>query len=302
MKKNLYALLILIIAVQLTDAQKLKVATYNIRNANKLDSINGNGWNQRCPVINQLILYNNFDIIGMQEVIDKQKNDLQKALPLYEHIGIGRDDGKTKGEYSSIFYKKERFTLLKSGNFWLSQNTDYPNKGWDAMYTRICTWVQLKDKNSNMKVWFFNVHMDHRGTEARCESSKLLLRKINEMCGKDPVILVGDFNSDQRSETYAILANSKILHDSYEISKTHYALNGTFNGFDPNYSSDIRIDHVFVSSAFTVDKYGILTDTYRSEITHSDNISKDSSSISISRIPSDHFPVSVEMSYNKYKK
>ena len=102
------------------------------------------------------------------------------ALSTYNYyIGVGRDDGKTKGEYAPIFYRKDRFKLLRSGNFWLSENTIKPNKGWDAAYIRICTWGEFKDKTDKFKFWFFNLHMDHIGVVARRESAKLILSLIH---------------------------------------------------------------------------------------------------------------------------
>ena len=121
-------------------AQELTVATYNIRNANKGDAERGNGWERRCPWVCGLIEFQGFDIFGSQEVLDGQLHDMLAQLPDYAYIGVGRDDGKAKGEYSPIFYKKERFRLLDEGHFWLSEVTDRPNKGWDAALPRICTW------------------------------------------------------------------------------------------------------------------------------------------------------------------
>lgn len=267
-------------------AQQLNVATYNIRNANATDSANGNGWHNRCPIIGQLIMFNDFDIVGLQEVLDGQRIDIMKILPEYNHVGVGRDNGKTKGEYASIIYKRDKFEELQSGHFWLSENTDYPNIGWDAKYPRICTWIQLKDKNSGKIIWFYNLHLDHIGKIAREESCKLVLRKMKERSTGDFCILTGDFNVNQHNKIYNILADSDFLNDSYQVCKIRYATNGTFNGFDPYYYSDGRIDHVFVSNNFCVDRYGILTDIY-----HDD---KDSKTI---RLASDHFPVVVKLSY-----
>ncbi len=304
------SLLILFVAfgLSLSHAQTLTVASYNIRNANQSDSINGNGWHQRCPVITQLVSFYDFDIWGAQEVLNRQLNDLLAGLPQYTSVGVGRDDGKTKGEYAPIFYKKDKITLLKSGDFWLSEQTDHPNKGWDAALPRICSWGYFKDKKSGLKFWFFNLHMDHVGVVARSESSKLVLKKIQEMCGKEPVILTGDFNVDQTHEGYDILTASPLLTDSYERATVRYALNGTFNSFDPNLMTDSRIDHMFVSPAFDVLKYGVLTDTYRGKTNNTESIKGKDAPQEISfqqyeaRTPSDHFPIMAVLKYDKKKK
>ncbi|MDR2037447.1 MAG: endonuclease/exonuclease/phosphatase family protein [Bacteroidales bacterium] len=299
--KKIVFLLITLWCISL-HAQELTVASYNIRNDNKGDAQKGNGWVQRCPVICQLVRFHNFDIFGAQEVFDHQLKEMLELLPEYGYIGVGRDDGATKGEYAPIFYNKEKLKLLRSGNFWLSTITDRPNKGWDAALPRICTWGEFK--TGKTKFWFFNLHMDHIGVEARKESAKLVLSRIREMCGKDPVILTGDFNVDQHNESYALLNNSDILDDSYEKSPIKYALNGTFNGFNPNMKTDSRIDHIFVSPSIKIARYGVLTDSYRSEIDNSHveiksgNFPKEVSLHEyVARVPSDHFPIMVQLRF-----
>lgn len=290
-------------AIQLSQAEQLTIASFNIRYKNSSDSMNGNGWNRRFPVICGLIRFNDFDIIGAQEVLHAQLNDMLKTLPEYDYIGVGRDDGKTKGEYAPIFYKKEKFKVLNSGHFWLSEITDRPNKGWDAALPRICTWVEFKNKQTGSKFYFFNLHMDHVGVEARKKSSELVISKIKEMCGSEPVILTGDFNVDQNNDNYKVLVNSGILYDSYSTADVCYALNGTFNNFKTNMITESRIDHIFVSKAFHVKRYGVLTDTYRSEVTDSKDIQSGNfpSEVSIkeyvARTPSDHFPVKAVLEF-----
>lgn len=296
--------ILLIVSCSCSSTHELTVASYNVRYDNKSDAEKGNAWKNRYPVITQIILYNDIEIFGAQEVLHHMLHDMLDDLPGYSYIGVGRDDGETKGEYAPIFYKTERFDLLSSGNFWLSENTDYPNKGWDAALPRICTWGEFKDKKSKLRFYFFNLHMDHVGVVARDESSKLVLRKIREICGDEPVILAGDFNVDQTNNNYHILAGSGILKDSYEAAQFRFALNGTFSAFDPNLKTDSRIDHVFVSPSFTVEKYGILTDTYRIQVNDSiirkGDFPKEVSLMNYAaRVPSDHFPVKVNLSFRK---
>jgi endonuclease/exonuclease/phosphatase family metal-dependent hydrolase len=305
MKKIISLSVFLFLCVSFIYSQDLVVGSYNIRYNNQGDTENGNGWQCRYPVITKLISFNDFDILGMQEVLHNQLEDLQRELPQYGYVGVGRDDGKTAGEYAPVFYKKDRFELLKSGHFWMADQTDYPNKGWDAALPRICTWAQFKDRKKKKKIWFFNLHMDHVGVEARKHSSQLVLKKIEEMCGKDAVILTGDFNVDQTHESYKLLANSNILFDSYEKARVRYALNGTFNAFKPNRMTNSRIDHIFVSGKFEVDRYGVLTDTYRVPIENSKELNMGDfpkevfSTEAETRLPSDHYPVKVYLHYKK---
>lgn len=306
MKKGLLLLATLIFVngyFRFTYAQDLVVGTYNIRYDSEGDKKAGNGWERRCPLIAQQIQFNDFDIFGAQEMLNNQLEDLLHKLPGYGYTGVGREDGKVEGEYVPIFFKKDRFRLVKSGNFWLSENTDYPNRGWDAALPRICTWGQLKDLKKEKDVWFFNVHFDHVGEEARRQSANLILNKVKEMCGNDAaVILTGDFNVDQTNESYKLLASSGILHDTYEIAKIRYALNGTFNSFESNRATNSRIDHIFISSKLKADRYGILTDSYRNPVNDNKldagDFPKDVFSVEAEvRMLSDHFPVKVTLYY-----
>lgn len=268
---------------QIAYAQELTVATYNIRNANKADSLKGDGWGQRAPVVAQLMQFHDFDVVGTQEGKYGQMLDLKKLMPNYDYVGIGRDDGKQAGEFSAIFYKTDKFKLLNKGDFWLSTETDHPNKGWDAALPRICSWGQFEDIASGNTFYFFNVHFDHVGVEARKESAKLILDKIKSIAGNSPTILAGDFNVDQNNESYHLLNKSTILRDAYDQSPIKYELNGTHNSFNPNSKTGSRIDHIFLTNDFEVSRYGILMDTYRSP-------NKEEA-----RLPSDHFPVMIKL-------
>lgn len=287
-------------------AETMVVATFNIRNANGGDSINGNGWGQRCPYIAQLVQFHGFEIFGTQEGKYHQLQDLKAAMPGYDYIGVGRDDGKQAGEFSAIFYKTDRFEVLEHGDFWLSPETAHPNKGWDAALPRICTWGKFKEKNSGFEFIYFNLHMDHIGVQARSESAKLILQKVKEQPSHIPVILSGDFNVDQTNESYALLNNSGVMRDAYEMADLRYAPNGTFNGFHPDRMTTSRIDHIFLSDDFQVLKYGILTDTYRTPVKESAEKEKNGNfpkEVSMqkyeARMPSDHFPVMIVVEFAK---
>jgi len=274
--KKLILSVALVFCICFAQAQQLTVGSYNLRYDNKRDS--GNLWVDRAPVVANLIRFHDFDIFGTQEGLKNQLDDISNALPEYSRYGLGRDDGIDKGEHSAIFYKKGAFTVLKKGDFWLSQTPDKPSLGWDATCcNRICSWVYVQHKKSGKKFYFFNVHYDHQGVQARRESSKLILQKINEIAGKEPVILTGDFNGSQTSEWYLAVANSGKLKDTYTLAEHPYANNASFNAFGAANKSNNIIDHVFVTDHFTVDKWGILTDTYHG------------------KYPSDHFPILVKL-------
>ncbi len=302
MSKRFYIIVLLLMPAFFSQAQKINVATYNVRNDNRGDSVAGNGWAQRCPVVADLIRFHDFDIFGTQEAKFNQLEDMQALLKGYAHIGIGRDDAKQAGEFSAIFYKTDRFKLLKNGDFWMSAITNKPNKGWDAALPRICSWGQFREIKSGRTFFFFNLHMDHVGVVARREGAKLVLDTIRKMAGNLPTILTGDFNVDQNNESYILLNTSGLLKDSYELAPFRYALNGTFNSFNINAKTESRIDHIFLTKNFKVKRYGILTDSYRSKLTDSTQTANSSNfprELRLgrfqARLPSDHFPVMAEV-------
>jgi len=266
------------------------VATYNLRQKNGHDQANGNGWERRAPIVAQLIQFHDFDIFGTQEGFKSQLDDLIEAMPGYAYIGVGRDDGKESGEYAAIFYRTDLFDMMDHGDFWLSETPDRPGLGWDAACVRVCTWGRFRHKPSGREFLFFNLHMDHVGKVARVESAKLIKRKIHEFGWKLPIFLTGDFNVNQNSPSYATIIEDGMLGDAHDKADFVYQLNGTFNAYKPNKYSDSRIDHIFVTSDIHVEKYGVLTDTYRTPEEVQDASLSDSKQYRI-RMPSDHFPV-----------
>ena len=278
--KRIVTTLLVCICIQFAFAQKntpVVVATYNIRYNNAHDSLNA--WPNRKENVKALIRFHEFDIFGTQEGLIDQLNGISE-LEAYARTGHGRDDGKEAGEHSAIFYKKDRFKLLESGDFWLSETPEKPGKGWDAKCcNRICSWGKFQDMQTKKTFYFFSVHFDHQGVIARKESGKLMVKKIREIAKNAPVICVGDFNSTP--ETEQIKAMQTILGDSYAVTQTPpYGPVGTFNSFKFDAPMKNRIDYIFVSKNIQVLKYGVLTDA------------KDQ------RYPSDHQPVMIKAVIN----
>ncbi len=265
-------------------AQELTVGTYNLRNKNQSDSIQGNVWARRCQGLSDQILWERPDLFGTQEGLYLQLVDLGKRLTDYKWIGVARDDGKQEGEYSAIFYLEDRVELLEQGNFWLNETPDRPALGWDAACIRICTWGHFRDRQTKQEFYFLNLHMDHVGVKARAESAKLVMKRITEMTdgGEKLAVLTGDFNVPQTDELHSLFTQSGVLKDCYESAKQRFAENGTYNEFNPQLFTPERIDHIFVTPATTVDAYAILTGGYWSK-------EKDNSMAR--RNFSDHYPV-----------
>lgn len=275
MKRIIIGFMVAAFAIS-ASAQELNVASFNIRNGRVLseknraksrselrgDYKNYNGWEDRREILCDMINFEAFDVFGAQEVRKGQLDYMLQQLPDYDYVGVGRDDGKTKGEYSPVFYRKDKIEKLDGGTFWLSPTPNVPSKGWDAKYKRICSWGLFRHKESGKRFYFLNVHFDHRGVQARIEASKQLVEFVNRVCKGTSAIVTGDFNVTQLSDSYKVLSESKVLKDSYKVAKYRFAPTGTFNGFNSRCYTDHRIDHIFVTKKLKVSRYGVLTYHY----------------------------------------
>ena len=232
MKRLFLAALLVAAAISANAQSYFNVASFNVRYDSKNDKAQGDGWEVRSKELFDMVNFERWEIFGAQECLHNQVEDMVKGLDNYDYIGVGRNDGATKGEYAPIFYRKDRMKCLDKGWFWISETPDVvASKGWDANQCRICTWGKFEDKSTKWTFWMFNVHLDHRGIVARREGMKLVLSKIEEMCGDDPYILTGDFNVDQNNEIFEIMTASGKLVDTYKAAKHRMAANGTVNRF-----------------------------------------------------------------------
>jgi len=260
-----------------TYTDTLKVATYNIRIITNADK-GVLSWTNRKSKVARLIKTYNFDIVGTQEVLNStQENDLQSQLPTYACFSRGRDNtAGTAGERLAIFYKKNRFKALNNGFFFISPTPDVASIGWDAALNRICIWMKLYDVHTQKTFYYFDMHLDHMGVQARSEGEKLVVRKIKEMAGTDDVIFGGDFNANP-TETAVYQAATSYLDDSRVITKTPpTGTIGTFNGWDmksTTFAENQKIDYIFLKNAEVI-SYAVLNDKYVADA-----------------YPSDHFPV-----------
>jgi len=268
-----YILILVLTVSSFGFAQDFSVMSYNI----KLDyPIEGeNSWTNRKPFFTNQIKFYEPDVLGVQEAMPNQMKDIDSLLVDYSFVGVGRDDGKDQGEYSAIFYKKEKFTVVKSNTFWLSQTPEKVGMGWDAVCNRVCTYVLLKDNVSGKQFWVFNTHFDHVGKEARKNSATLIIKKIKELnIDNYPVILTGDFNMEPSHESIKHIKTE--LKDSKEVAEVTFGPEGTYNGFHFDRPVTRRIDYAFVSDGLEVKKYAVLSDNWNLHY------------------PSDHLPVYIE--------
>lgn len=277
MRTSIFLIMILLSATNSIFAQTANVVTYNIRYANEGDGVNA--WSNRKLLVTDLLRFHEADIIGLQEAIYEQVTDISLQLPGFDQIGVGREDGKAEGEYSPIFYNSRKYQLKDHGWFWLSETPEVPSMGWDAACKRICTYAWFEDYDKRKTFWVFNTHFDHVGDEARLNSTRLILQKIDSLNTKnDPVILMGDFNLTPEAAPISRLETQ--FFDSKKVSaQAPYGPEGTYNAFDFNSELKNRIDYIFVKGKIEVLKYGVLTDSYEQ------------------RYPSDHLPVLIEVAF-----
>ncbi len=253
----------------------MKAASFNIRLDHAGDGVNN--WHNRKEAVATFIASENLHIVGMQEVLDNQFQYLKKELGQYKAIGVGREDGVSKGEYAPIFYRDDLFTVLDSGTFWLSDTPQQPSVGWDAAMERICTYAILKDKRNGRAIHFYNTHFDHVGKAARQNSAALIMDSIAAKSAGQWVILSGDFNVEPNTLAYEKIVQSD-LQDSYVQSNIRLGPVGTFNGFNPDGNYSRRIDYIFVRG-FSVKLY------------EANNLSYNANFLS------DHFPVITLLEY-----
>ncbi len=221
-------------------------------------------WSQRRERIKELIRFHEYDLLGMQEVRPEQLAFF-RTMEEYDLLGTGRE-GPGQGEHMTILYRKDRFQLLDSATFWLSETPDTVSLGWDAACNRICTWAKFRDRNSGREFFFFNTHLDHMGPTAQLEGARLLMRKIAEIAGKDslPVLCTGDFNSRPESQPIAVMTQA--LQSAKSVSQTPpYGVGATFRGLEVGPAFDTlnvgEIDYLFVNKGVQVLKFGVLSDS-----------------------------------------
>lgn len=242
----------------------IKVMSFNIRYNNPADSLDA--WPNRAENVAQSMLFHDADIIGTQEVLHSQLTDLKTKLSdVYDVIGVGRDDGATKGEFAALWYKTSRFELSDSGNFWLSETPEIAgSRGWDATCVRIATWAVLRDKASDKELFALNTHFDHVGQTARAESVELILNRADSLSAGRPIIITGDFNSTPESNVVTRITDStnpKHLCDTRTESQLTYGPNWSYHEFFKlPIENRVMIDYIFYRGALSPTSYGVLAE------------------------------------------
>lgn len=252
------------------DSHPMTVMSFNLRYGTANDG--ENSWIHRNHLVMKVFEERDADIVGVQEALQFQLDEIIALYPHYAVIGVGRVDAKTKGEYSAILYRSDRFIVDASGTFWLSDTPEtVASTSWGNSITRICTWTRLIDRESEDAVYVFNTHFDHQSQASREQSSRLIGQRIADRKHDDPVVLMGDFNAGESNPAITALTKTGLVH-TYRAEFPDATEVGTFNRFNGDSSGEM-IDHIFVSAQLEIRSADI------------DRLHESG------RYPSDHYPV-----------
>lgn len=237
--------------------KELKVMSYNIRLGSGKDGTNS--WMYRYPATAYMIEDQKPDVFGVQEALDYQILFIEENCRNYKSVGVGREDGKKKGEHMSIFYNKKTVKVIKWGTFWLSETPEEPSKGWDAACFRTATWALMKDKKTGRRFYFVNTHLDHVGAEAQKNGLKLITDRIASINPKGyPMVLTGDFNI--KPDNKALTELDTMMESTRKIAEKTDSHN-TFNGWGKA-GKDMVIDYIYVSGFGCCKEYRTVTKRY----------------------------------------
>lgn len=278
MKRFVFSLFaVMTVASGILNAQEkkhdLKVMTYNIRYATTKDG--PNAWNHRKEASVAMIADQQPDVFAMQEVLSKQKKYMDKNCVGYLGVGVGRENGKKKGEHTTIHWNTNTVTMLDWGALWLSETPDVPSLGWDAWHPRTFTWALFEKKDSGKKFYFVNVHLDHAGGQAQKNGLALVKSKMDEMNLEGlPVVIVGDFNVTP-SNGIVTDFNTKMKNATQhaEIVDTHES----YNDWGARY---LTLDYIYYDGFSKCHSYDVVTEQYCGK-----------------PFVSDHYPVTAEFTF-----
>lgn len=235
----------------------LRIMSFNVRCTN----VGKETMEDRIDIVSQTMLDSNADSIGVQEATPEWMDAFKETISeKYAYVGVGRDDGDNEGEYSAVFYLKDKYTLEDSGTFWLSETPYEVSIGWDAACTRICTWAVLKNKETGEKYVHLNSHFDHVGVEARKNSVEMIVEKAKEYKNL-PVVFTADMNVKQGSENYMSFVNSGVLDDTKFIAPDSMDYL-TYHDTKPYALQDWIIDYVMINDKFDAVSYKVVTEGY----------------------------------------
>jgi endonuclease/exonuclease/phosphatase family metal-dependent hydrolase len=259
-------------------AAPLRVMSFNIRYGTANDGLNS--WPLRRELVLEVIGNSAPHILGVQEALGFQLDEIEERFEHYGRVGVGRDDGVAAVEISAILFDQKRLKLIDGGTFWLSSTPEVvASTSWGNGITRICTWAKFANKADGTRFHVFNTHWDHRSQPSRVGSAGLILERIAQIASDGPALLMGDFNAGEENPAFVqLVSNPDVpLRDSFRVLHPEATGVGTFNGFQGK-TDGAKIDSVLVSDHWTLHR-GVINREGAGE-----------------RWPSDHFPVEAELS------
>lgn len=274
-------------------ASPINLLTFNIRYGTAPDG--PNAWPRRRSMVIDVLRERRYDLIGLQEALKFQLDQIEIALPGYTLIGVGRDDGREKGEYAPLLVRRSRFEIVEYGHFWLSESPEEPGSiAWDAGCTRICTWARLRDRGNRRELRVYNTHLDHKSQLAREKAIDQILLHATYDEPMAPTIVMGDFNAGEENPAIETLLSARLVdnaaprdadsdaptlfYDTFRSANPTAMEVATYHNWTGQPSGE-KIDHIFATREFTAKSAEILRD-------HRSN-----------RFPSDHFPVRAEIEW-----
>ncbi len=244
------------IPVSQDGSMEVTLMTFNLRYENDKET-GKRAWKNRVVGIVGMLEHEGVDILGIQEGQHGQVADLWASLTDFGFEGVGRADGKKRGEYTGIFYRKDRFELdpKHHGTFWLSDTPDQPgSKTWGNSYPRMATWVRLLDRSSGQALWVVNTHFDHKNQESRDKGVRLIVKKLSEMNQTgEPSVVMGDFNATERNTAVRYLSENHPdvgfvgMKETFDVLNPRETKRGTLHFWMNDVNRQWKVDHIFVS-------------------------------------------------------
>ncbi|OKY27815.1 endonuclease/exonuclease/phosphatase family protein [Thalassotalea sp. PP2-459] len=253
----------------------LRAVSFNLKNAES----NVELWDLRKSAVVEYFVTHKPDVIGVQEADELWTEYLNMQLSDYSLYSVGRDDGANAGESVGIFYNNQKFALIDSGTFWLSDTPEQVSVGWDASTYRISSFVVLEDFVSKKRFAHFNTHLDHKGLNARKNGVELILEKVRSL--NLPTLVTGDFNFLERSEVYKTIESNDFI-DTKKMA-TNRDSYSTLNWFIPHFDTGYTIDFIFTQDNFF--------DVLNYQVSSNETVNYNGEKVPIS----DHYPVLVDL-------
>ncbi|MBR5441755.1 MAG: endonuclease/exonuclease/phosphatase family protein [Clostridia bacterium] len=240
---------------EVKEENAMRIMSFNIR----CGDVGNETWEDRIGIVSQTMLESEADSIGVQEATPEWMATLKETVgEKYAYVGVGRDDGDNEGEYSAVFYLKDKYEVVDSDTFWLSETPDKPSFGWDAACRRVCTWVQLKDKETGKQYVHMNTHFDHVGISARKNSVEMIIDKAKTFTDI-PVVFTADMNVVQGSTNYKQFVDSGYFRDTKfdAPDSMNYC---TYHDTKPEKHKGDVIDYVMINDGFDALSYKVVTE------------------------------------------